>query len=169
MIAVFIAIYFIHIQISPAIYQTFTNIGYLYSHPDKFDTTFLPMVLCGFRLCSYLTIEFSAMLNLFAQNDEFYIVIGFMSICGVIKDIDRMYYQVTVDNGMKIAYDESRDYFTLPIEQPINLKLRKSCSNKLHCRQKVLYFLWFIGYHILLQGHFYFTPYLSLFVFTHAT
>jgi hypothetical protein len=94
-LGVFITVYLIHVQICPSVFTTFKNIGYLYTHSDRFDTTFLPMLLCLMRMISNLFLEYVAMFALYIQNDEFVLITGFTAISAVVKTIDAMYYQVT--------------------------------------------------------------------------
>ena len=146
----------------------------MYAHPEKFETTTMPMLLCLSKVLIDLAIQLANLACELSLNDELWISMCFSAMT-VVSDIDSRYYGLMQSNDLKFAFDankEDSEYFQLPIIRENKFDLSKESADKdrvqLSCWESFCKGCWFVGYKLYEMLYFYFWPYATIVLLIHG-
>ena len=82
------------------IYESLLRIKYVLSHPDDFESNFIPVLLCWMKLTIEFGIELTMIIATAYENYDVYMIMDFSALI-VINYID-LYYCGTIKDRIKL-------------------------------------------------------------------
>lgn len=95
----FLACFIVHMSTQPSLDAVFERVMYLYAHPERFENTFIPMMLCLMKFTMDISIQLSNVFCELSLNDELWIAMCF-SAMACVSDVDKRYFDLMESNGL---------------------------------------------------------------------